>query len=323
MSRLSLLDGSDADRPALAAGLMLAALMVLALQDSIIRLAGAETSLWQFQLIRSVGNLILLLILARVIWGTPPRRPKRLWAVVLRSLLLLSSMILFFGGVPTLTMAEMGAGLYTFPIFVTLLSIVALGERVGLWRAGAVLAGAVGAMLILQPASASFHWLKLLPVGAGLCYAGMIVTTRRWCRQESPVTLAFGVAVAYFFAMSAGLALLTAFPAGPAAEAAVPYLARGWLPLTLTTVTVALACSFLNVFANLCLATAYQNAESSWLAPIDYAYLIFVTLWGLAIFGEFPGPLMLAGMALIATAGAVVAWREQRQKRAIPVPATR
>lgn len=323
MARTSVLDGSDADRPAMAAGLMLAALMVLALQDSVIRLVGAETSLWQFQLIRSTGNLLLLLVLARLIWGTPPKWPKRLWAVALRSLLLLGSMVLFFGGVPTLTMAEMGAGLYTFPIFITVLSMVVLGERVGPWRAGAVLAGAAGALMILQPASAGFHWVKLLPVGAGLCYAGMVIVTRRWCRQESPVTLAFGVALAYFAAMSAGLALLAAFPAGPAAEAAVPYLARGWVPLALSTVLVALACSVLNVFSNLCLTTAYQNAESSWLAPFDYTYLIFVTLWGLAIFGEFPDPPMLAGMALIAGAGALTAWREGRLRRALPTPATR
>lgn len=323
MTRMSFLEGSDADRPALAAGLMLAALIVLALQDSVIRLVGADTSLWQFQLIRSTGNLLLLLVLARVIWGTPPKRPKRLWAVALRSFLLLAAMILFFGGVPTLTMAEMGAGLYTFPIFITVLSVIVLGERVGPWRAGAVLAGATGALMILQPASAAFHWVKLLPVGAGLCYAGMVIVTRRWCRQESPVTLAFGVAVAYFTAMALGLALLTAFPAGPEVQAAVPYLARGWLPLALSTFLVALACSVLNVFANLCLATAYQNAESSWLAPFDYTYLIFVTLWGLVLFGEFPDPLMLAGMALIAGAGALTAWREGRRNRATPTPATR
>ncbi|HUF87556.1 MAG TPA: DMT family transporter [Thermohalobaculum sp.] len=323
MSRTSIFEGSDADRPGAAAGLMLVALIVLALQDSIIRLVGADTSLWQFQMIRSMGNLVLLMVLARVIWGTAPKWPKRLWAVALRSVLLLSSMILFFGGVPTLTMAEMGAGLYTFPIFVTLLSLIVLGERVGPWRAAAVLAGAAGALMILQPASASFHWVKLLPVGAGLCYAGMIITTRRWCRPESPVTLAFGVAIAYFAATATGLAVLSLFPAGPATEAAIPYLARGWVPLGLTIVLVALACSVLNVCANLCLTMAYQNAESSWLAPIDYSYLIFVTLWGLAIFGEFPDPLMLAGMALIAASGTLTAWREQRRNRPLPPPATR
>lgn len=323
MARTTIFDGSDADRPGMAAGLMLVALLVLALQDSIIRLAGADTSLWQFQLIRSAGILLLLLLLARAVWGTAPKRPIRPWAVALRSLLLLAAHVLFFGGVPKLTLAEMGAGLYTYPIFVTILSVIAMRERVGPWRAGAVLAGAVGAFLILQPASAGFHWLKLMPVGAGLCYAGMVITTRRLCRQESPVTLTFAVAVTYLSGAALGLVVLTLVPAGAAAEAAVPYLARGWLPLTLTVLSLALLCALLNVVANLCLTMAYQNAESSWLAPFDYSYLIFVTLWGLAFFGEFPDAAMLAGMALIAGAGALTAWRERRRNRELPPPAAR
>lgn len=323
MLRASLLDGGEADRPGLAAGLMLAALMVLALQDSIIRLAGADTSLWQFQLLRSFGILMLLLLLAQAVWRALPRWPERPRAVAFRSLLMLAAHVLFFGGVPKLTLAEMGAGLYTYPIFVTILSAVVLREPVGPWRVGAVLAGALGALLILQPASAAFHWLKLLPVGAGLFYAGMVVTTRRLCRQESPVTLAFAVGITYLAAGAAGIAALALLPAGAAAEEAVPYLARGWVPLTVTVLLLALLCSFLNVFANLCLTTAYQSAESSWLAPFDYSYLVFVTLWGLAFFAEFPDPLTLLGMALIAAAGALTAWRERRHNRTLPGPTVR
>ena len=44
----------------------------------------------------------------------------------------------------------------------------------------------------------------------------------------------------------------------------------------------------MNVVANLCLARAYQSAESSWLAPIDYSYLIFATFWGFVLFAEVP-----------------------------------
>jgi len=323
MARTSFFDGGDADRPALAAMLMLGALVTLGLQDSIVRLAGADTTLWQFQFLRSSGNFLLLLLVARLIWGTAPKRPKRLWAVALRSGLLLIATLCFFGGVPRLTMAEMGAGLYTFPIFVTILSVVVLGEKVGPWRIGAVLAGATGAFLILQPASASFHWLKLLPVGAGLCYAGVVITTRRFCRQESPVTLVFGVAVSYVTAAGIGLAVLAAFPFGPEAQQALPYLARGWVALEPAVLGLALLCSVLNVGANLCLTMAYQNAESSWLAPLDYCYLIFVTLWGLAIFGDFPDASMIAGMALIAGAGTLTAWRERRLNRAYQPPAAR
>lgn len=316
MQRPNIFDGSDADRPGLAAGLMLAALVTLALQDSLVRLAGADTSLWQFQFLRSSCNALVLMLVARAVWGTAPKWPRRPWAVMVRALLLLAATMFFFGGVPRLTMAEMAAGLYTFPIFVTLLSVVVLRERVGLWRIGAVLAGATGAFLILQPASAGFHWLKLLPVGAGVCYAGVVIITRRFCRQEPPVTLAFAVAVSYVALSLTGLGVLTAFPAGAEAQAAVPYLARGWLPLGATVLGLALVCSLLNTAANLALTTAYQNAEASWLAPFDYCYLVFATFWGFVLFGEFPGPSTLAGMALIAGAGVLTGWRERVRRRA-------
>ncbi len=323
MTRASIFEGSSTDRPGLAAGLMAGALFMLALQDSIVRLAGADTTLWQFHFIRSSGNVVLLLLLARVIWGTAPKWPKRFWPVAARSLLLLVATLFFFGGVPRLTLAEMGAGLYTYPIFVTVLSALVLRERVGIRRAGAVLTGALGAFLILQPGSAEFHWIKLMPVGAGLCYAAMVIVTRRYCRRESPVTLTFGVGIAYVIATLTGMVVLNLFPPGEAARDVLPYLARGWLPLTGTLVAFALACSVLNVIATLGLTMAYQNAESSWLAPIDYCYLIFATVWGLAFFGDFPDGSMLAGMALIAGAGAFTAWRERRLKRVVQAPAVR
>jgi drug/metabolite transporter (DMT)-like permease len=320
MTRASLLDGSETDRPGLAAALMLAALLTLALQDSFVRMAGADTTLWQFQAVRSIGNVALLLLVARLVWGTAPKRPKRMWAVVVRSLLLLTSTLLYFGGVPTLTMAEMGAGLYTFPVFVTILSVIVLREHVGLWRAGAVLAGATGAWLILQPDSAGFTWLKLMPVGAGLTYAGVVIVTRRYCRQESPVTLAFGVGISYVAAGLAGMLALALFPASPEAQAELPYLARGWVPIGWGVLGLAALCSILNVSANLGLTMAYQNAESSWLAPFDYSYLVFVTFWGFVIFADFPDASMLAGMALIAAAGTLTAWRERQQSRALAAP---
>jgi drug/metabolite transporter (DMT)-like permease len=323
MPRASVFDGSSTDRPGMAAGLMTGGLFMLALQDAIIRIAGADTTLWQFHFMRSAGNLLLLLILARLVWGTPPRWPMRFGPVVARSLLLLAATLFFFGGVPRLTLAEMGAGLYTYPIFVTVLSAAVLRERVGIRRIAAVLVGALGAFMILQPGSAGFHWVKMLPVGAGFCYALMVIVTRRYCRQESPVTLTFGVGVAYICATGIGMIVLNIFPPGDAAVQAVPYLARGWLPLSWLLVALALTCSLLNAAGNMGLTMAYQNAESSWLAPIDYCYLIFAVLWGLVLFGEFPNIMMLAGMALIAGAGAFTAWRERRLKLAAQAPGTR
>lgn len=290
--------------------------MTLAFQDALVRIASPDTSIWTFQFIRASGNLVLILLLARAIWGALPPWPKRLWAVALRSFCLLAAMTFFFGGVQHLTLAEMAAGLYTFPIFVTLLSALILRERVGPARIGAVGVGALGAFLILQPTASDFTAIKLMPVAAGFCYAGVVILTRRWCRGESPVTLACGVAIALWSAGVLGIAGLGMAPLPEDIQRALPYLATGWVAPSAALVALALCCSLLNLSANIALAKAYQSAESSWLAPIDYSYLIFATFWGWVVFSEFPDRSMLAGMALIAGAGIFTALRERARARA-------
>ncbi len=75
-----------------------------------------------------------------------------------------------------------------------------------------------------------------------------------------------------------------------------------------------IACSCLNLTANIGLTRAYQSAESSWLAPFDYSYLVFATFWGMVMWGEIPDIQSFIGMSIIAAAGSYVAWRERREK---------
>ena len=115
------------DRPALAAILMVGSLCMLSLQDSLIKLASADVSLWQFQTLRAVCNLAMLFVLARFIWGSGSAWPKRFSAVALRSCFLIGAMLSFFGAIPVLRLSEVAAGLYVFPLFVAVLSALVLG----------------------------------------------------------------------------------------------------------------------------------------------------------------------------------------------------
>lgn len=313
-------DASGADRPGRAAALMLGALLTLGLQDGIVRMAEGETALWQFQVIRSALNLALLAALSRVLYGGWPPWPRRPWAVALRCALLVVVMTCFFGGVPTLSMAEMAAGLYTFPVFVTLISGFVFSEAVGLRRIAAVLVAAAGAALILEPWQAEFRAVALLPVAAGLGYAGVVITTRQFCREEAPATLVAAIALTLLITGSAMASLFTLWSPPEGMRAALPFLTRGWGPVTAALLGFAAAASVLNVLANLALARAYQSAESSWLAPFDYAYLGFATFWGWVLFAERPGTQTLAGMALIAGAGLFTAWRERVRGRRVATP---
>lgn len=309
-SQALFLAGTGEDRPTMAATLMVGSLCLLGFQDSLIKLTSSEVSLWQFQLLRSSCNLFLLMVLARVLWGTTPPWPKRIWTVMLRSLFMVGAMIWFFGGIPFLSLSEIAAGLYVFPLFVTVLSVVVLGEKVGLRRVMAVLAGFTGTLLTLKPGTASFQWVSLMPVVAGLCFAGSVLTTRKLCREESPLTMAFGVAVAFIIVAIAGLAATTIAQPGDLAVR-WPYLFTGWHQLELWVAGIIVLASCLNLTANIGLTKAYQSAESSWLAPFDYSYLVFATFWGFVMWNNVPDVFSLAGMALIAGAGCYIGWRER------------
>lgn len=300
---------SAGDAPPIAAGLMVFALSLLSLQDAIIKLTTGDVSIWQFQFLRSGFNLSFLIGAVLLFGGLRTLPPKRVWAVVLRSVFLVGAMLCFFSGVPFLSLAEIAAGLYLFPLIVTLLSRFVLGEAVGVQRLSAVGAGFSGSLLILKPASDDFEPISLLPVGAAMFYACMVLTTRKLCREESPLTLAFGVAIAFMAVACCGLLIMPSPEnAGPVALQ-WPYLLTGWHQVEVITVLAIALCAVMNLAANVSLARAYQTAESSWLAPYDYSYLVFATVWGYLIWGTVPDILSVMGMMLIAAAGIFVAAR--------------
>ena len=298
------------DNPPLAASLLVGGLFLLGLQDAVIKLTSGDISLWQMQLIRASGNLVLLVLLSRVLWGRMPPWPLRLWAVSLRAFLLTCAMLLFFGGVPFLSLSQIAAGLYVFPLFVAILSALVLGEHVGPRRIGAVIIGLAGTLLILKPGTDAFQWVSVMPVGAGLCYAAMILTTRKLCRDEHPVTAAFAVSVSFIAVGVIGIVAIWLVAPAPELAQSWSYLLTGWNPLQLWVVGLILGCSLLNLTANLSLTRAYQTAESSWLAPFDYSYLIFATFWGYVVWQHVPDALSFVGMGLIAASGTYVALRE-------------
>lgn len=295
-------------------------ILLLSFQDSFVKFMSGETSLWQFQALRSGFNLLILLAMVWIgaAWarrkgqegaGLERLLPKRAGPVALRTSFLTLCIFCYFSGAPVLTFAQMGAGLFTYPIFVTLLSGAVLREPVGPWRMGAAVAGALGAMLILRPWADGFTAWQLLPVMAGLLYACNVLTLRRACRDEHPMALAAAVAMAFLASGLLGAGVLSAFPVENPPER-LEWIAVGWPEVTAIAVGFAVIASFCNLFGNIALSRAYQIAEPSWLAPFDYTYLAYVVLWSFVLFGELPDGLSLLGLALIAAAGIVTALRE-------------
>ena len=111
------------------------------------------------------------------------------------------------------------------------------------------------------------------------------------------------------------LFILSLFPPSQDIILAMPFVAVGWPELVMIGVLIPILCSFMNLFGNICLARAYQTADSSWLAPLDFSYLLFAAIWGRILFDTWPTSQAIFGMGLIATGGIITAWRESRVQK--------
>jgi len=302
------------DQIGLAISLMLCGLVCLSLQDGLIKIISVHTTLWQLQSWRALLNIALVWLIARQLMPDMSIKPKRPAIVAMRSLFQVGALTLFFGGAPFLTLAQMAGGLYTFPLFVGLFGLL-LGEPVGPRRIIAIAAGFFGTLLVLRPDTESFSLINLMPVGAGLCYALFVITTRRLCRDETPAALVLGANVGIASVGFLGLFLVPHLPISDSARAAFPFLFTNDAPWVTLVIVVIVSCALLNTIGNLCLSKAYQSADSSFLAPIDYSYLLFATGWGVLLFGDVPTLPTTMGLLLIAGAGIFVAWRERVLKQ--------
>lgn len=309
--KIDLFAHAKEDRPLQAIFLLLVATFTLGLQDSLMKLMSADTSFWQIQTLRSISNLVIVVLLASLGGGLALIRARNWRGVYLRAVFLVICMFFFFSGAPFLSVAQMAIGLYTYPLFVCLLAGPVLGEKIGIWRISCILLGSMGALLVLSPWKEGFSLVQVLPIIAGFFFACNILTVRNSCRNESTLALAFSAALVFIVSGLLGSTLLTLFPLPTEIQNAMPYVAIGWPQLTLTIGLFAVAVSLMNLTGNICMTRAYQTADVSLLAPLDFSYLIFAAFWGKVVFNTWPTAHTLVGMALIICAGAVIAWREQ------------
>ncbi|EEW24509.1 DMT family transporter [Rhodobacter ferrooxidans] len=298
------------DRTLAAAGMILIYALVIGFTDNYVRVIAAEAGLWQFHATRSVMAVGLLALLA---WPLGLRlRPRRFGAVLARSAIHGFAMLIYFGALAFLPVAQVAAGLFTAPIFVLLISRFAYGMRIGPVRIAAVAMGFVGVILVLGPSALNGASVAaVLPVAAGALYAMGNIATRQWCAGESAETLLAG-----FFAMLgllgfAGMGVLYLLPLEVPAGAD-GFVQRGfvWPSGTFWFWTAVQAAG--SLFAVGAMIKAYQVAEASRVSVFEYMILPASALWGWLLWSEVLTPLAVTGMALIAGAGVLIALRAGR-----------
>lgn len=210
-----------------------------------------------------------------------------------RGLLLAAATFLYFSSLRVLPLADAAAIGFVLPLFIAVLAVPMLGERLDPSRGVAIVAGLAGALLIVRPGSSVFTWYALLPVGMAVCNALYQILTRKVAGAEHPLTsLVWGAIV--------GAVLFSAM--APTYWRA-PDRAGHWALLGLI--------GLLASIGHYLLILAYEYADATLLAPFSYTMMIWALLLGYLVFGQLPDGWSFAGMGVIVAAGLFLAGRQR------------
>ncbi len=277
---------------------------LLTMNDAILKWLTAGYPVGELMFLRGLFVALPITLLAWRDGGVASLRLVRPVGTIFRALLVVASAFMFITGLRYLPLADAYAIAFAGPLFMTLLAMVFLGEKVGWRRWLAVIVGFLGVLVIIRPAGEGLGWVALLPLGAAVFGALRDVVTRRISAEESSTAI---LAVTTLAVTLAGLATW-------------PF---GWLMPTARDVALMALSGLLIGGAHFLLIEAVRLAELGLVAPFKYSALIWSVLLGFLIWGDLPDFWTWVGSAIVIASGLYILRREaflRKPERSVPRP---
>ncbi len=287
------------DRPFRGIALVVASTVFLACSDAMAKYLTRELSPVEIAWIRfAVFVLIMLPAIVLRRGGVNVLRSARPGLQVLRGIGLVLSSLFFIWGLRYLPIADASATAFIAPAFVTGLSIIVLGEKVGVRRWLATLVGLAGVVIVVRPGTSAFHPAAVFPIVSALGWACALVLTRKISGIDRPATtMAYSAIV--------GLLVLSAL---------APFF---WVAPDWKQVVIAVGIGISSTAGHWIVVLAYRHADASVLAPFTYSQLVWVSILGFLMFADIPDRWTMLGAAVIIGSGLYIAHRERVRKARI------
>jgi drug/metabolite transporter (DMT)-like permease len=261
-----------------------------------IKAVGQSVNVWTLIFLRS---LIALVILSPAILHRGPGvvRTRIPGTHITRSLLGMCGMTCFFMAITHLELALATTLGFTRILFLIVLALMFLGERIRWRRTIATLVGFCGVLICIEPGAGTFDPWTIAGLAGALFAAGVTITVKRLTRTEAPLT----IMVWSYIVM------------GLCSAAPLPWLwhTPNWQELTLIA-----ASALFSTWGQSCMVQGLRAGEATMVAPFEYTRLLYAAALGIALFGEWPAPNTWIGGGVIIAATAYIGVREARLARA-------
>jgi len=264
-------------------------------QLAIVRHVAHEVNAFEIVFFRGVFGLLAmapLMARTRNAW----LRPGRPWLLALTGTLAFLATVGFYFAAQHLPIAEITAIHFSRPLFAALVAAVVLGESLRGGRTVAILAGLVGAAIIIRPG--------MVTLNVGVLYVLGVVAVQSWnpinrkllSRSEHPDTIAIWVTATIL----------------PWSLIVVPFV---WVPPTPELVMWMAVVGVIEVLNQRVLSRAYLHGDAVLVVALHFTRLPIAAAIGFLVFLEFPSVWVWIGGAVIAVSSVWLARRESTAKK--------
>lgn len=249
----------------------------------------------EIMLFRSLFALLAMMPLIHRAGGLMALRTRHPVGHILRTIAGFAGMVGSFYGYAHLPLAMVTALGFAMPIFLSILSVPMLGERVTAGRMASVAAGLVGVLIVLRPwrtQGAIEFGPALVVVGGVVAWAAAMASIRRMGQAGER-----NITIVLWFALATTLV---------SAVASIPV----WVTPSPILCLALIGVGVISGAAQLLMTEGYRSGEATMLAPFEYGAIIYTVLLGWVIWGEIPGIWEAAGIVFLIAAGLLTWWRE-------------
>ena len=283
--------------PSVLTGLVIAvvAMFLFSLTHTSVRLMSDTMTAFQIVFWRMLLSMAMLM--PWYAWqGFGLLKTRRPGMHALRAAVNCGGMLLWFFAIAVVPLGKAVAIHFVLPIFVMVLAVIVLRERVGIRRMSAALVGFGGVLLVLRPNEFGIGWPEIMILGSALCYATTVIFLKYMVKSETPLALTF---YTNFFIL-----LFT-----------IPPTIWFWVPPSVDDIFPILAIGVTGTFAPLLYTTALRIADASIIAATDFLRLPITAGLAFALFGEVPDIWVWIGGGIIFLSTWYIAVRESRLEK--------
>ena len=286
---------------AIGAGLGLLGFGCFAVYDISVKFLGAGYHPFQIMAAAGFMSLPLLALYLLVDREPGPLLPRRPGWMAFRSFAVTLNGMLGTYAFATLPLAQCYVIFFTMPLFIALLAVPLLRERLDPTRGLALLLGLAGVVIALEPGKTALQWGHAAALAGAMLGAVNYILIRKMGAVERTATLLIWPLVVQFAVAAALLPLV-------------------WRPMPLADVVVTGWMAVVVVVGMLFIIAAYRRAPAVVVAPMQYSQILWAAIFGALLFQEQMGRGTLPGVLLIAVAGIVVVARRDPAPPAPPPP---